>query len=95
MCACCHSLQGRGQINVCWPPVKRPCLLSHAGVLQHQDTQDTPYWSIRTEADTLDPVPASPAKGHRVRPSNGADDLEVSRDLRKSAPTCSSPSGVA
>ena len=78
----------------CLCATKGPRLLSDAGVLQHQDTQGTAHWRIHTEADTLDPLPASRSKGHCVRPSDGADDLEVSRDLRTSAPLCFSPSGV-
>ena len=89
------SLSGRDHIVGRLYASKGSCLLSDAGVLQHQDTQDTAHWRIRTEADTLDLLPASAAKGHRIRPSDGADDLEVGRDLRESAPTCSSPSGVA
>ena len=98
MCACCHLLQGdANSLNIVGRlcASKGPCLLSDAGVLQHQETQDTAYWRIRTEADTLDLLPASLARGHHARPSDGADDLEVGRDLRTSAPTCSSPCGVA
>ena len=94
MCACCHAVQGNGQvINVGrFCATNGPCLLSNAGVLQHQDTQEKAQWRIRTEADTLDLLPASPVT---ARPSDDADDLEVGRDLRTSAPTCASPSGVA